>query len=303
LYSNNAVIPYFWAKFTFLNHILMIKITGPRFLMASLALFAGSFASINAQNSPGSKTKKERQAEKRERINKMIMQEEEGALIYQKQTLFGVKLYSDGWAALFEKGYMKTVNKTNLFSLEIGERKDRKEQKVSKGSNSSFLAGNPFVFGKQNNFFFAKLGVGQSYLLGGKGNRNGVAISAVYSGGVSIGLLKPYYIDISDPTTREITAIKWQGDSSTNDQNFLRPDLIEGGSGVFKGFGELKVKPGLFAKGALRFDYGRYNELISAVEAGFNAEYYASGMPIMVGNDPKKFFLNVFVALEFGKRK
>ncbi len=276
-----------------------------RLFLVGFCLFSGAFLGANAQNSQGSgsKTKKEKQAERKERINQMIEQEEEGALIYNKQSLFGFKLYSDGWAGLFEKGYMKTVNKTNLFSIELGERKDHKEEKVAKPVSGGFFLGNPLIYGKQNDFFFLKLGVGQSYLLGGKGNKNGVALSAVYAGGVSLGLLKPYYIDVTDNLSGKIISIKYEGDGSNTDDLFIDPVAISGGSGFFKGFNETKVKPGLFVKGALRFDYGRYNEFISAIEAGFNAEYYFSDMPIMVNNDPKKLFLNVFVALEIGKRK
>lgn len=233
----------------------------------------------------------------------MIRQEEEGALIYQKQSLFGIKLYSDGWGLLFEKGYMKTINKTNLFSIEIGERKDHKEEKVSKLISGTPFLGNALIYGKQNNFYFMKLGVGQSYLIGGKGNRNGVAVSAVYNGGVSLGFLKPYYLDVSDPQTFEQRSIKYKGDNSYTDTLFLDPVAINGGASVFKGFNEMKVKPGLFVKGALRFDYGRYNELISAVEAGFNIEYYFSDMPVMINDKARKLFSNVFVALEFGRRK
>jgi hypothetical protein len=281
----------------------MINRTTRRHFAFSAVLMSLFVTGLHAQTNPGEKTKKEKQAEKKERIDKMIRQEEEGALIYQKQSLFGVKLYSDGWGVLFEKGYMQTVNKTNLFSLEIGERKDSKEQRVSKLISGTPFLGNSLIYGKQNNFFFAKLGVGQGYLIGGKGNRNGVAVSAIYSGGVSLGFLKPYYLNITDPNTAEQRAISYKGDNSYDDTLFLDPIAINGSAGVFKGFNNLKVKPGLFIKGALRFDYGRYNELISAVETGFNVEFYFAKMPIMINNEAKKLFANVFVAIEFGRRK
>ncbi|CAN5481630.1 hypothetical protein BH10BAC3_BH10BAC3_15280 [soil metagenome] len=282
----------------------MINNTGIRICLLSIGFLCVFFTTISAQTvDPSSKTKKEKQAAKKQRIDQMIRQEEEGALIYQKQNLFGIKLYSDGWGALYEKGYMKTVNKTNLFSIEFGERKDRKEEKVSKFISGTPFLGNSLVYGKQNNFYFLKLGAGQSYLLGGKGNRNGVAVSAVYNGGVSLGMLKPYYLDVIDPLNQDQLTIRYMGDNSRNDSLFVDPQAINGGAGVFKGFNKIKVKPGLFLRAAVRFDYGRYNELISAVEVGFNAEYYFSDMPIMINNDAHKLFSNVFIALEFGKRK
>ena len=47
--------------------------------------------------------------------------------------------------------------------------------------------------------------VGQQYLIGGKGNKNGVAVSAIYGGGLSLGYLKPYYLNVHDPTPIPIT--------------------------------------------------------------------------------------------------
>jgi hypothetical protein len=283
----------------------MLNKAGARLMLVGLGFFSSLFVTAQAPKTPtsGSSSKKEKQAERQERINEMIRQEEEGALIYHKQTLLGLKLYSDGWAGVIERGYMKTVNKTNLFSIELGERKDQKEEKVAKATGGGFFLGNPLIYGKRYNMMFVKLGVGQSYLIGGKGNKNGVALSAVYNGGISLGLLKPYYLNVSDPLSGQTMDIKYQDDGSRNDSLFIDPAAINGGVGFFKGANELKLKPGLFLKGALRFDYGRYNELISALEAGFNAEYYFSDVPIMVNNDPKKFFLNVFIALEIGRRK
>ena len=283
----------------------MIKNTGIHICFLSIGFLCVVVSTVSAQakTDPAEKTKKEKQAEKKQRIDQMIRQEEEGALIYQKQNLFGVKLYSDGWAAFFERGYMKTVNKTTLFSLEFGERKHRKEEKVSKFISGTPFLGNSLVYGIQFNFYFLKLGEGQSYLLGGKGNRNGVAVSAIYNGGLSIGMLKPYYLDVVDQLSGEQLTVRYMNDQSRHDSLFLDPQSIIGGAGVFKGWDKIKVKPGLFLKGAVRFDYGRYNELISAIEIGFNTEFYIKDMPIMINNEARNNFTNVFIALEFGKRK
>lgn len=251
---------------------------------------------------PEKKSKKEKKADKNAKIDEMIRMEEEGSIVYPKQTIYGFRLHSDGWAVLFEKGKQKNVNKANLLSFEFGERKHVKEVKLYNGSSGGgFIFGQPLIYGKENNFFYLRTGFGQSYLIGGKGNKNGVAVSAIYKGGLSLGLLKPYYVDISEPASQTLLAIKWEGGDGQYDEQFLLSPI--GSSGVFKGAGETKVKPGVFFQGGLRFDYGRYNEVVSAIETGFNAEYYANEMPIMIGNEPKKMFLNVYVTLEFGRRK
>ena len=69
------------------------------------------------------------------------------------------------------------------------------------------------------------------------------------------------------------------------------------------GFGEVKLKPGAFGKTALRFDYGRYNEVVSALEVGINVEFYAQKIPHMLRNKENQLFFNAYAAILFGKRK
>ncbi len=261
-----------------------------------------SFAQTTTKSSP-EKPKDVKKQERKDRINKQIKMEEEGALVYSKQSAFGFKFNTDGWGLSYEHGKYKTITQTNLWWVEMGERKSPKEEKVSTGQdlgNGFILLGNPYIFGKRNNFYFLKAGLGQQKLIGGKGNKNGVAVSAIYGGGLSLGYLKPYYISVSDAVTNNVTDIKY---SDSTAQQFLDPNLINGGSGFTKGFTEGTFVPGAFGKLSLRFDYGRYNELLSAIEVGVNAEYYSKKMPIMINNPEKQFFFNAFVAFEFGKRK
>ena len=235
----------------------------------------------------------------RVRINKMILQEEEGAIIFQKQTVFGVKLNTDGYGMFLEMGRMKTSRLSNLFSLELGERKHPKEEKVPPVQGTYFS--NPFIYGKINNFYYAKLGYSQQRLIGNKGNKNGVAVSAIYGGGFSAGLLKPYYLKVASDQSNVVTDVKY---NNTNDSVFLdNVQYVQGASGFSKGLGEMKFKPGVFAKTALRFDYGRYNELVSAFEVGLNVEWYSSKMPVMLLQRQRQLFFNAYAAIEFGRRK
>ena len=242
--------------------------------------------------------RRQKKEEKEEKIRQLIMQEEQGAIIYQKQTIFGVKLNTDGYGVFLEFARFKTSRKSNLFSLELGERKSTKEEKIT-SAQGGYLS-NPYVFGKINNFYYAKLGYAQQRLIGNKGNKNGVAVSAIYGGGFSAALLKPYYLKVADVNSNEVKDVKY----NNNDDVFLdNQSLVLGSSGFGKGFGEMKFTPGAFVKTAIRFDYGRFNELVSAIEVGLNLEIYSKKQPVMLLNKDKQLFFNAYAAIAFGRRK
>ena len=135
----------------------------------------------------------------------------------------------------------------------------------------------------------------QEILFGNKSNKNGVSITYNYGGGISAGLLRPYYVQLSSSGEY----VKYESDSA----EFLDPRVISGGPGFSKGWSDMKVTPGLYAKAAMRFDYGSYNEIVSALEVGITGEYYTKAIPIIVRSKPKKFFFGGYVAIIFGKRR
>lgn len=263
-------------------------------VLIGITLYASAFAQ---QTKPPQNIKEQKKQERKQHIAELIKRDEEGSLIYNKQSLFGFKLNTDGWTALFEHGKYKTTAITNTWFLEIGERKSHKEEKITATDVTGFPIGNPLIYGKQNVFYNVNIGIGQQRLIGGKGTKNGVAVSAIYGGGFSAGLLKPYYVTIIDPTTSETRDVKYEG---PDDTLFLNYPFSS--AGFTKGFNQIKFTPGIVAHAGLRFDYGRYNELLSAIEVGISAEFYTKDMPIMVSAAPKKFFYNAYVAIEFGKR-
>ena len=65
----------------------------------------------------------------------------------------------------------------------------------------------------------------------------------------------------------------------------------------------MKVKPGAFVKTALRFDYGRFNEVVSGIEVGLSVEFYGEKIPIMLLQKDKQIFFQGYIALLFGRRK
>jgi hypothetical protein len=246
------------------------------------------------------KTKSDRREEKKQRINALAKQEEEGVIAFRKQTVFGFKLLNDGYGMFLEIGRAQSVKKSLLFQFELSERKHPKEEKQS----NIVLETAPFVYGKINYFYPMRLGVQQQFLLGNKTNKNGVSVTANFGGGLSLGFLRPYYLEISDPNTLGRRNIKYESADSSffRDNNALMNYYVTG-SRFGVGWNEIKVTPGLYLKSALRFDYGRYNEMVNGLEVGLNVDYYTKNIPQLIFVDPKKLFFNAYITLVFGKRK
>lgn len=242
--------------------------------------------------------------QKRLKKNYLLRQEENGDYIYDHEFEGGGRLNTNGWDGYIEYGKRKDQFVTNIFQLGIGEIKDPKEDKQPGATLGQDFYGNvysakSFVFGKENNFYQVKLAFGQRRLIGDKGNKNGVAVSAIYMGGVSIGLLKPYYLVLYDSTSRSLYEAKY---SDANKGTFLNPGLIYAGASMWKGWNELTVVPGVHARLGMRFDWAQFNEFVSALEVGINGDLYTKSIPIMVDNTAHQFFFNAYVSLLFGKR-
>jgi hypothetical protein len=263
-----------------------------KLLFVLLALSLG-FGAIAQKREDAKKAKKE---EKRKRIDAMIKQEEEGVIAYKKQTVYGIKLINDGYGAFFELGRAKSIKKSMLYQLEISERKHPKEEKTP--SLSNFTA--PIIYGKINFFYPVKIGLQQQMLLGNKSNKNGVSVTGNLGGGIIVGLLRPYEIELDKAGKRIF--VQYDSPDSTLFVNAYN-DASAAGPNFGTGWKHMKITPGIYVKPAIRFDYGRLNEIVSALEVGINAEFYAKKIPQMLYNKQKQFFFSAYVAIMIGRRK
>ncbi|MFN5480517.1 MAG: hypothetical protein ACK48G_11140 [Chitinophagaceae bacterium] len=269
--------------------------------VVSTLLFLTCFESFGQREIGSLDRKREEKIERRNRINEMIRNEEEGVPAFAKHSLFSMKLHHDGYGFLYEKGWMKSPYKSTIFQLEFSEKQHRKEEKQgsSSFSNSGLLIfGRPFVYGKQNIFYQVKAGLGRQVLIGGKSNKNGVGVYWVTVGGFSAGLVRPYYIELnSNPGTEKIKF------SEETRRQFLNSQRIIGGTGLQLGWNEIKFNPGAYLKSGLRFDWARFNQVVSAVEFGFGVDYYSQKVEQMVDNPSRSFFPTGYIGLVFGNRK
>ena len=264
-------------------------------VMKKIFLFIGCVVSAGiAMAQDSTVTMKSKKEQKRERIQAIIKQEEEGVIKYTKHFIAGGKLTNDGYGGFLEMGRVRSIRAAWLYQLEITERKHPKEEKLQNDYSTTA----PVIYGKINFFYPVKLGLQYQRLLGNKGYKNGVAVSANIGGGVSMAILRPYLVQVDKGNNR----YEFVGYNSPDSNYFLNGPII-GGPGLGKGWGGMTVEPGLYGKAGARFDYGKYNEMVNAIEIGATYEYYFNRIQQMIEVKQYRWFAGVYVGLLFGKRK
>jgi hypothetical protein len=96
-------------------------------------ILAGLVASsMYAQEPVQTKSKKESKHEKknerRQRLNELSKHEEEGEIVYNKQSVFSFKLATDGYGLGYEVGKFKSNRKSILFNFEFLKKNIRKKR-------------------------------------------------------------------------------------------------------------------------------------------------------------------------------
>ncbi len=224
-------------------------------------------------------------------------------IIYDKELSFGFKLHTNGFGASINKGNIKDFYNTRLYQIELMDIKHPKETReqgtISLGNQPS----KSFKYGKTHNFYNINLGLGKRKLLTEKARKSGVAVSTFWMGGISIGISKPYYLEvlIDDPETafQKRVNIRYSDETASD---FLRFERIIGASNFSYGLSEIKFYPGFQAKYGVNFDWAQYDENIKSIEVGAMVNTYFKRIPLMATDDNHFFFVNFYIKVLLGKR-
>jgi len=228
----------------------------------------------------------------------------------------GLIAFTDGWGVFYHNAKSIFENaktsdkfyKLTFFQISLQEHKDPKEFLENVPSKIDGVNSKPFVYGKVNNFYALNLGYGSSKMIAGKPAPGTVSIHWMYSGGLSIGFEKPYYIDMGVPYDTigkdtilvNVEPVSYYGE---NGKYFLRKFLIIGHTSWSKGLSETKVIPGFHLNTALHFDFAFNKETVSSVETGIHFEYFSRPIEIMAMQTNKPYFISGYISFLFGKRR
>ncbi len=221
---------------------------------------------------------------------------ESGGFIYRRASTVGVKLHSNGWG--IEADFYKTndIFKQKFYRFEIINIRHSKEKKQQPGFSRDITR--PYVFGKINSFLAVNATTGRKMMLGEKGRKNGVELSWNYSYGVSLGLLKPYYLLV----VKENELLEEIPYSAEEAGIFLNRGRIIGRGRSLLGLDKIKLRPGLTFKTGVTVDYAVFDEFIQAIEAGIQINAYLQRTELMLTETNQFIHPNLYVKLSLGRR-
>lgn len=228
-------------------------------------------------------------------------------ILYNEEQTFEIRLHTNGMSFGYNKGEIIKYYLTRTFHLDIGYLRHPKEFRQNLRSQAvlqSLTSTSGYIFGKQNSLLTIRGGIGQIRYFGEKAKRKGVAVGVSYQGGPNLGILKPYYLDLKRFDEETGSGIRPSSEkySEENASLFLDPNSIYSYSGFFKGLGEIKIIAGLQARGAVHFSWGSNDKYVKVLESGVMVDFYARKIPLLINEQNRSLFVNLYLSLQFGKR-
>ncbi|MBS1559558.1 MAG: hypothetical protein JST69_12620 [Bacteroidetes bacterium] len=217
---------------------------------------------------------------------------------YNSEFNWGINKNSYGGligGVMFKKAKRLNDKIFETYGLELMNVKNPHETRIQS------IAGNFFIWGKSNYLYAIRLQYGRDRILFKKGPQQGVEVKAVFAAGPTIGVVTPYYVQVSnDPNSYYTYNVPYSGQQYTE---------IQGTGNLFEGIGQSKIQMGGNLKIALNFELGVVKSQVTGFEAGFLLDAYFKKVKLMdfgAGNPPVEnyaIYPTVFITIFYGSRK
>lgn len=207
----------------------------------------------------------------------------------------GVQLHTSGWGGTFTYSKFNTFKTKKTFTIEFTSMKHGKEFKRT-STNDDRAKG--YYYGKLNTLNVLRLNRGRKKVIYQKLRKQGIEVSHNISYGVTLGLLKPVYLEIikvnSNQDVRFVT--------ERYDPELHHINNIYGRSSNLSGISELTITPGANLKTSFIFEYANDREKVKSLELGVGLDAFYKRLPIMSEIKNNFLYPTVFLNLQFGKK-
>ena len=187
----------------------------------------------------------------------------EERIIYNRESTMHATLHSRGLGLGYKTGKIRSIDKTTYWDFELSYIKSQKQIKLF-----NWYSGYTLVYGKLYDMVALRGGYEVERRIYGKPYWGGVELRWLYEAGASLAFLKPY----------------------------------EANESFWHGFGDIKLRPGIYAKGGMSFEIGSSRTRARAIEVGAMAEYFPQGVNLMEQNPTEYVFLTLYISYHWGAR-
>ncbi len=218
---------------------------------------------------------------------------EQPRIFYRNEKSLGILVNTNGLGVSGRYANRINARRKTIWELDFVGIKHSKEYRYSNPYNSN----KTFVFGKLNCFFNLRAGYGKQKEMFRKVDKGGISFRRYFSAGPTLGILKPIYYEVLEPTSDP-----YQYNLVTEKfVTHLNQQYIYGRASFFKGFDEISVVPGIYGRIGFSFEYSKSDITIHALETGVVLDLFPKKIPIMDTEENNFYFLTLFISYRFGK--
>ncbi len=267
-----------------------------RNLFLTSALFLLSVSAFGQQRLPG---------------NQNIYGATGRGIVYDNEMSFNVQISTPrNFMIGVRSGKLISYDEMKYWSLSIGDIRHSRERRENPDRINLLTnrVSRAYVFGKQNQLYALRFGFGRRKYLSEKARQRGVAVGYSYEFGPTLGILKPYYLELDAGEPDSPGAIIDVRYNENTANRFLNQDAIFGASSWSNGIDELQIRPGIHAKASAHFGFGAYDEIAKSLEAGIMADFFLGNTDILIESDltpgvsNSPLYLSLFINVQLGKR-
>lgn len=222
----------------------------------------------------------------------------ENMIIYSNEHFGQVIAHNLGMGVGYRIGKNTSAFNTRIFTAEIVTMRSWKQIKTI---NPYYSNSKRYVYGKMNEVFNLRAGIGFRKLLNDKPYWGGVELRWITDAGASIAFEKPYYIYVIKIEQGAGGNYLYNIETELFDPNTSWDDIY-GRAPFTKGLNEIKLVPGIYLRSGFSFEFGEIKTRIKAFEAGGMVEFFPGGVSIMADNGEQPFFITFYLAYSFGHR-
>ncbi|MCB0737238.1 MAG: hypothetical protein KDC92_06975 [Bacteroidetes bacterium] len=206
--------------------------------------------------------------------------------IYQNHMHFGLMAHTKGYGFNVRKYKNITYDKRQILEFDFSLTMKHKREQLAVGNS---IGQSLYFFGKLNHIFIPRFFYGRQYIIADFEHPLGVRLSFNWLAGVNTTMAKPIYLRIYTSATKPAEIQRFDPVLHQD------PRIIEGSGPWYKGLNEMKFYPGVSAKAALSFEWGKQEDAYKFLELGVMADVYTTKVPIMAYSEENTpYFINVY---------